>query len=212
MATKAGIVPAHGILLPAMTQTSIDVDPNAPTERPLGVPQFRHVARVVLATFILTFVASRAMVVLIMARKVPDFYFHAAGTHVHHLNYGIFLLSGVGAYLLVRRPSGGRPLTWAAVAYGVGLGLTFDEFGMWVHLGGSYWQAASFDAVVVIAAGLGLAAYAPSFRRYKTEHYAWTLVLTVTVVAFVVVLGVSVSRYAKVLGPWLHAIEATGPQ
>ena len=31
-----------------------------------------------------------------------------------------------------------------------GLALTFDEFGLWVHLGGSYWQRASFDAVVVI--------------------------------------------------------------
>ena len=195
-----------------MSQTSIDVPASAPLEHPLPVPAFRHVARVVLGTFILTFVASRAMVVLIMARKVPDFFFHARGTHVHHLNYGIVILSVTGAYLLFRRPAGGRPLTWAAVAYGVGLGLTFDEFGMWVHLGGSYWQAASYDAVVVIAAAFSLLAFAPSWRRYKTEHYAWTLVLTATVVVFVAVLGVSVSRYAQRLGPWLKAIEATGPQ
>jgi len=42
-------------------------------------------------------------------------------------------------------------LTLAALVYGVGLALTFDEFGMWVHLGGPYWQRASFDAVVLIA-------------------------------------------------------------
>jgi len=31
--------------------------------------------------------------------------------------------------------------------YGLAMGLTFDEFGMWLNLGGSYWQRASFDAV-----------------------------------------------------------------
>ncbi len=197
-----------------MTQPSIDYEPKPgePLEHPLARPLFRHVARVVLSTFLLTFVASRCMVILIEARKVPDFYFHARGTHVHHLNYGIFTLSAVGAYLLFRRPAGGRPLTWAAIVYGIGLGLTFDEFGMWVHLGGSYWQGASFEAVVVIGAAFGLMAFAPSVGRFKTQHWAWTLVLTGVVIATLVVLGVSVSRYARLLGPWLHAIEATGPQ
>ena len=194
------------------TDAPTDAADGGPAEHPLPVPAVRHVARIVLATFILTFVASRTMVVLIMARKVPDFYFHTHGTHVHHLNYGIFILSLVGAYLLFRRPARGWPLTSAAVAYGIGLGLTFDEFGMWVHLGGSYWQGASYDAVVVIAAALALFAYAPSLRRYKTEHYGWTAVVGLTVVAFVAVLAVSVSPYAKELGPWLKAIEATGPQ
>jgi hypothetical protein len=197
-----------------MTQPTLDETlPDGPAEHPLTQPAVRHVARVVLAVFILTFVASRVMVVLIMARKVPDFYFHARGTHVHHLNYGIFLLSITGAYLLFRRPAAGKPLTAAAIAYGIGLGLTFDEFGMWVHLGGSYWQAASFDAVVVVAAALGLFAYAPSWNRYRREHYAWTAVLTVVVAAFVIVMAVSVSPWAKrILGPWLEALERSGPQ
>ena len=66
--------------------------------------------------------------------------------HVHHLNYGIFLLAGLGGYLLFQRP-GGRALTLAGVVYGIGLALTFDEFGMWVRLGGNYWQRASLDAI-----------------------------------------------------------------
>jgi hypothetical protein len=41
-------------------------------------------------------------------------------------------------------------LAACAVIYGIGMALTFDEFGMWLHLGGSYWQRASFDAVVVL--------------------------------------------------------------
>jgi hypothetical protein len=111
-------------------------------------------ARLVFFTFLLTFIASRILVFLIMSRRVPDLYLHVGGTHVHHLNYGIFLLGGVGAYLLFAQPTGNR-LGATAIAYGIGLGLTFDEFGMWIHLGGSYWQRASFDAVAVVIGILG---------------------------------------------------------
>ena len=107
-------------------------------------------ARRALFAFILTFIAARILVFLIMARRIPNMYFFLRGTHVHHLNYGIFLLAAVGAYLLLGRPAG-RALGAAALAYGVALALTFDEFGMWLHLGGSYWQRASIDAMHVRA-------------------------------------------------------------
>ena len=89
-----------------------------------------------------------------MARRIPNMYFFLRGTHVHHLNYGIFLLVAVGAYLLLAAPRG-RKLSAAALAYGIALALTFDEFGMWLHLGGSYWQRASIDAIVIVAALAG---------------------------------------------------------
>jgi hypothetical protein len=181
-----------------------------PEEQPLPTPVFRHVARMVLGTFILTFIASRVMVILIFTKKVPDLFFHVDRTHVHHLNYGIFTLSGVGAYLIFRRPSGKR-LTYATIAYGIGLGLTFDEFGMWVHLGGSYWQRASFDAVVIIAAALGLLAYAPSLKRFRTEHWFWTTVLTAAVLGAIFLLGLSVTHWADRLAPWLQTIDTTVP-
>src|SRR5580692_673275 len=107
-----------------------------------------HLARTVLAAFIFTFAASRIMVLLIMSHRAPDLFLHVGHTHVHHLNYGIFILSLVGCYLIFARPMG-KALMYAAIIYGVGLGLTFDEFGMWIHLGGGYWQHMSFDAVVV---------------------------------------------------------------
>jgi hypothetical protein len=44
--------------------------------------------------------AARVVVFLIMSRRIPDLYLHLGGNHVHHLNYGIFLLSGIDAYLL----------------------------------------------------------------------------------------------------------------
>jgi hypothetical protein len=63
----------------------------------------------------------------------------------------------------------------AAVIYGIGLGLTFDEFGMWLHLNGDYWQRASFDAVIVLAAALGLAGFAPQARRWRPREVAIAL-------------------------------------
>lgn len=64
---------------------------------------------------------------------MPDLNFHVGGTQLHHLNYGIFLLSGVGGYDLMTRPVGGK-LDICTVLYAIGLGLWFDEFGMWLHL------------------------------------------------------------------------------
>ncbi len=144
-------------------------------------PHIRHLARLVLAAFVLTFVAVRVLVLLIMTHRLPDLFMHIGGTHVHHLNYGIFLLSGVGAYLLFIRPTE-KSENAAAILYGVGLALTFDEFGMWLHLGGPYWQCASFDAIIVIAALLGLFAFAPSLERFKSTHWG-------TLAAMVVLLG-----------------------
>ena len=130
-----------------------------------------HLARLVLAVFVFTFVAARVLVLLIMTHRIPDLFFHVGGTHVHHLNYGIFLLSGIGAYLLFIR-STGLAEDVAAVLYAIGLGLTFDEFGMWLHLGGPYWQRASFDAVIVVAALLGLFSAAPEFSKFKARHWS----------------------------------------
>ena len=63
----------------------------------------RHLARLTFVAFLLTFIGSRAIVILIMTRRMPNLFFHAGGTHVHHLNYGIFLLSAVAAVFFSRR-------------------------------------------------------------------------------------------------------------
>ena len=136
-------------------------------------------ARLVLLSLLLTFVAARVVTILITAHRMPNIYLDVRGTHVHHLNYGIFLLAGVGAYLLFT-PGPAAPL--AAVLYGIGLGLTFDEFGMWLHLGGDYWQRASFDAVIVLAAALGLAGFAPPLARWRPRQYVTALVLLLLLV------------------------------
>jgi hypothetical protein len=139
---------------------------------------------------------------------VPNLYFFLRGTHVHHLNYGIFLLAGVGAYLLLRLPSG-KSLRGGALAYGIALALTFDEFGMWLHLGGSYWQRASVDAIIVVAAILALLGYASAIRDFHARHVRASVALLVAVIVFGVVLYDASMRIGKVEGPRLEALEAS---
>ncbi len=170
----------------------------------------RHVARVVLATFIATFLAVRVLVFMIMAGILPNIYVYVGGTHIHHLNFGIVLLSLVGAWLLLRRPAG-TGLSLVAALYGLGLALTFDEFGMWLHLGGSYWQRASFDAMVVVAAILALIAFAPNIRRFRPHHWATAVLLALSVCVFAYGLVVSFRYAGRRISPVLRRIEQTNP-
>ena len=167
-----------------------------------------RLARLALFGFILTFIVARIMVLLIMERRVPNLYFFMHGTHVHHLNYGIFLLAGVGAYLLLRLPSG-KSLRGGALAYGIALALTFDEFGMWLHLGGSYWQRASVDAIIVVAAILALLGYASALRSFRARHVRASIVLLLALVAFGAVLYDASMKIGKVEGPRREALEAS---
>jgi len=171
----------------------------------------RRLARWVLSSFLVTFMTTRIIVYLIMTRRIPDLYLYLGGTHVHHLNYGIFLLAGVGALLLFR-PVAGRSLIRMGVVYGIGLALTFDEFGMWLHLGGSYWQRASWDAVAVIAGLLALIAVAPTIRQLRARQ-SWTaLVLLVMFVTFSVLLVDSLRRVQRRVEPTLLELEESAPR
>jgi len=169
-----------------------------------------HLAQMSLVSFLVTFLGARLVVFLIMSRRVPDMFMHVGGTHVHHLNYGIFLLSLTGAFLVFMRPAGSA-LKVAAVLYAIGLGLTFDEFGMWLNLGGGYWQRASLDATVTVAAFLTLVACAPALRHWKSHHYAFAAVVLMLIVFFFIMLGFAVGHAHKRFGPSLELLEMYGP-
>lgn len=118
-----------------------------------------------------------------------------------------FLLAAVGGYSVFRRPTG-RAAEITALLYGAAMGLTFDEFGMWLHLGGSYWQRASVDAVIVVAALFGLVAFATSLRRFELRHFWAFLVLAVALIGFVAVLFVARVKIGDVIGPKLRELES----
>jgi hypothetical protein len=81
------------------------------------------------------------------------------GTHVHHLVWGILLLLAMGYIGLAFEPSS----PWfelVAIGFGIGMGLTLDEFALWLNLEDVYWTAKgrqSIDAVIVTACLLVIA-------------------------------------------------------
>ena len=164
----------------------------------------------ILVAFLLTFCVARIEAILFLTHRIPLLYLYLGGTHVHHLNFGIFLLAIVGGYLLFARPID-RALRYAATVYGIGLALTFDEFGLWLHLGGSYWTRVSFDAVVVIGALLALLAIAPTLRSARRpRHWATTIALIVALLGFGVVLVDSL-KYADRMLLRIQQIEQAVP-
>jgi hypothetical protein len=171
----------------------------------------RHLARLVFVSFLLTFIASRTLVILIMSRRIPDLFLHLGGTHVHHLNYGIFLLSAVAGLLLFAQLNEGQKSV-CALAYGFSMALTFDEFGMWLHLGGSYWQRASFDAVIVLLSLFGFLAFFPRWQRVRARHFVVGGIVLTAVVSFYVLLFQSLKHANEKLMPRLQELEEKGPR
>jgi hypothetical protein len=174
-------------------------------------PFSHHLARIIFAAFLFTFTTARVIVFLIMSKTLPDLYLYVGQTHIHHLNYGIFLLAGVGGYLVFRRPVG-RSLEIAAILYGIGMALTFDEFGMWIHLGGGYWQRASWDAMTVLSGCFFLLAFAPSPKKFRPSHWLATIIAALAIVVFAILLVKSFNYAKKSIQPRLEKIETIAPK
>ncbi len=111
----------------------------------------KRLISIVLFAFLITFVIARLIVYLVLDRLLPDFFLTVKGVHIHHFTYGVVILVFVSLYLILIRPeSESRKYTWISLIYGIGLGLTFDEFGMWVRLEDDYWIRQSYDAIIIV--------------------------------------------------------------
>jgi hypothetical protein len=80
------------------------------------------------------------------------------GTHIHHLVWGILLLLICG-YVGVAIHPGDPWRDFIAVGFGIGTGLTLDEFALWLNLKDVYWSKQgrrSIDAVIIAAAVAGI--------------------------------------------------------
>ena len=81
------------------------------------------------------------------------------GTHIHHMVWGILLLLSMG-YLGLTQDLGTPWLELVAIGFGIGMGLTLDEFALWLNLKDVYWSEKgrqSIDAVLVATAMLLIA-------------------------------------------------------
>ncbi|HVY79295.1 MAG TPA: hypothetical protein VG898_12390 [Solirubrobacterales bacterium] len=79
-----------------------------------------------------------------------------SGVHVHHLVFGIVTMMVAGTLGFLA--DGLTPLfEVCALLFGIGVGLTIDEFALWVHLEDVYWTRegrSSIDATVIAAAAM----------------------------------------------------------
>ena len=77
--------------------------------------------------------------------------------HIHHYVYGIFILTIAGYLALIFKSQGAT--SWIALLFGFGVGLTFDEFGMWLNppfQRGARWSMNGLEFVIIALVLLGL--------------------------------------------------------
>lgn len=115
----------------------------------------------VFAGFLISFAFIRMSTRLMRSPRVPWWpgsIVSEGGVHVHHLVFGIVLMMVAGTVSFAGFAV--SPIyEICAVAFGVGIGLTIDEFALWVHLEDVYWAEEgrrSIDATLLAVAALAL--------------------------------------------------------
>src|SRR5215813_14182987 len=120
----------------------------------------------VAAAFILTAAGAR-----LFSLVLPRVHWEpVAGLHIHHYVYGIFILTAAGYLALIFKSP--RATLWIALMYGLGVGLTFDEFGMWFNppfVRGVRWNT---NGVMIVALALAFLGLLPILGRQNSRVFA----------------------------------------
>ena len=130
-------------------------------------PQAQRSGLILLGAMLVSFLFIRTSARLMRSPKVPWWPGSVTtdgGLHVHHLVFGIVLMLLAGFVMALQPGSPWFELT--AATFGIGAGLTLDEFALWLHLEDVYWAEEgrrSVDAVVVatLIGGLVVMGFAP---------------------------------------------------
>lgn len=137
----------------------------------------RRVALRVLGAFLITVGLLRISTAIIHYQLFPHGPFRdvitKSGLHIHHLFWGILLLMVTGFGALASR--GERWHLRIAIVFGVALGLTLDEFALWLRLADVYWShqgIESVQAVAVVAAILAGYGFGQPFW-HELMRFGW---------------------------------------
>jgi hypothetical protein len=171
----------------------LDLSPSSP----------RGPALIALTSFLVSFACIRTSARLSRSPRVgwwPGSVRTGSGVHIHHLVWGISLLliSGFVGYATE------FTAPWmhiTAVGFGVGAGLTLDEFALWLHLEDVYWAQegrTSLDAMILatvfaIVVALGV-------RPVGLSNPGNTLASIGAVVILVLLSGITFMKGRFVLG------------
>jgi hypothetical protein len=156
----------------------------------------RECAFLVLLAFLISFLFIRTSARLIRDPRITWWpgNVEAGGVHIHHLVWGIglLLLGGFAAFV------SDLDAPWwqvTAIMFGVGAGLTLDEFALWLRLEDVYWTTqgrASIDAVIVSALVAGLIVL--GVQPFDLDE---TASIVGTTAAVLLVLGIAAIAFAK---------------
>jgi hypothetical protein len=159
---------------------------------------------VLLGMFLLSFLFIRTSARLMRSPRVPWWPGSVttdSGLHLHHLVWGIGLILMAGFLGFALNPVS----PWNEVlagAFGIGAGLTLDEFALWIYLRDVYWAEegrSSLDAVIVAAVlgGLVLLGLAPFNVKGNNSSIAS---LAIAVSIDVVLAAVVIAKGKRLLG------------
>jgi len=109
------------------------------------VAKYKSIPFLIFASFLTTFVVSRVFTYL-----RPEANLIIRGIHVHHLSYGIILLSILGYISLVKTLSYYNRVR-LSIPFGIALGLAYDEFALWIQLEDVYHSRTNYDVVLMIS-------------------------------------------------------------
>jgi hypothetical protein len=115
------------------------------------------------------------------------------GVHVHHLFFGIVLMMVAGSLSFAAGETNGPWYGIYAVLFGIALGLTIDEYALWLHLDDVYWSHKGRSSIDATLIALGLIAFvllafvptridddSPAVLATTvaaaTWHFAWVLI------------------------------------
>ena len=181
---------------------------------------------ILLGAFLASFLFIRTSARLIRSPRVswwPGSVTTDSGLHLHHLVWGIVLLLLSGFLNFALGPTG----VWLdvlAALFGIGAGLTLDEFALWIHLEDVYWAEqgrASLDAVVLAAliGGLIVLGFAPFELADQSGAIVSILIVVALDVALCIlailkgkpILGLTGAiRLATPTSPWARKRDAHG--
>jgi hypothetical protein len=122
----------------------------------------RSSALLILFAFLVTwlFIRTSARLIRMQVSWWPGNVETSSGLHIHHLVWGILLIM-VSGFLAFATNLVSPWWEITSVAFGIGMGLTLDEYALWLHLEDVYWAEegrSSIDAVVVFFIFAGLIA------------------------------------------------------
>jgi hypothetical protein len=162
----------------------------------------RGAAFLVLLGFVLSFLFIRTSARMIRAQVSwwPGNVETSSGLHLHHLVWGISLMFVTG-FLGFALDAGAPWYQMAAALFGVGAGLTADEFALWVRLDDVYWTSegrVSLDAVIFVVAFMALVVIGT--KPFGLDEPASVVVTAYVVAQTIVLSGISFFKGRIALG------------